>query len=627
MRITGEKIQWRSRMKVWVGRTTTWLDDGSRERSPWASLGTTNREIAEKVYEKWLETGEVPVSERARETFAAAAERVVTESALAEQEALRKALGETKARALGETKLKALADKKLKDRRARLRRYAFPRIGMLEVGDLEPHNIAKALDAMAEKDGKGEGTILKMRSDISQILEALKREGAIKINFGRGIPKPKNATVDTRPRMSLSDEQTLEFRRKRGFGTQLDMALLFCRDIAGHRNSDILAGDWQHVDLEHFAWMKVRRPKTDAETGENARVGKRRTRSYDLVTHETDESVRAPLEAYWHAQGCPTSGPIFPLVRDGGSGPVKDEQGNVLYERHGGKAGERKADGNSLAKAYRSAVWEAGIYDPDPGKDWDPAHPDKSKCRLQTDTETTRRLDFQTVRADLVTAVSETDTKTQTMLDITGHTQVTTQMKHYMKKRHVRVPKEALPGGRRGDTEEAPPPQTSELLEAIEALRAALASQPATVGVAPESAPARGAAPKRGADLSRLGAPGNGKSVKQLASPRGVEPLTNALGMRDAPLDGSLSAAITIILSAAERLREPPLPQNVGRQIEPALTLTDEALSDLLALATKGKRWDLTQALSFQLEAVAPAIPPNVTSLAAARKRRDEGGK
>jgi integrase len=62
-----------------------------------------------------------------------------------------------------------------------------------------------------------------------------------------------------------------------------------------------------------------------------------------------------------------------------------------------------------------------------------------------------------------------------------------------------------------------------------------------------------------------------------------------------------------------------------GPQRGPALTLSEAALSDLLALATKAKRWDLTQAVSAQLEAIAAALPPNVASLDAARKRRDEG--
>jgi hypothetical protein len=40
-------------------------------------------------------------------------------------------------------------------------------------------------------------------------------------------------------------------------------------------------------------------------------------------------------------------------------------------------------------------------------------------------------------------------------------------------------------------------------------------------------------------------------------------------------------------------------------QIWRALTLSDDELSELFALATHAKRWDLTRALSAQLEALA----------------------
>jgi hypothetical protein len=53
--------------------------------------------------------------------------------------------------------------------------------------------------------------------------------------------------------------------------------------------------------------------------------------------------------------------------------------------------------------------------------------------------------------------------------------------------------------------------------------------------------------------------------------------------------------------------------------------LSEEALTRMQALASKAKDWDLAEQLSAQLKALAAATPPNVTSIDAARKRRDEG--
>jgi hypothetical protein len=53
--------------------------------------------------------------------------------------------------------------------------------------------------------------------------------------------------------------------------------------------------------------------------------------------------------------------------------------------------------------------------------------------------------------------------------------------------------------------------------------------------------------------------------------------------------------------------------------------LDEGSLERSLALATRAKDWDLVQRLSAQLESLAAATPPNVTSLDAARKRRDDG--
>lgn len=460
----GEKPQWRAREKTWKARV--WEQDGTC--SGWVDLGTDNQELAFKIYERWLLTGVKPEADRGKEKLAAAAERIVDEQAKTDPDVA-------------------------KDRRARLRAYALPRIGMVDVARIEHHHVASVLDAMVKVDRKGAGTVLKMRSDLSQILAQLQREGAIVVNFAKSIAVHKDARVDNRERVGLTDEQILLFQKKRGFNTQLDMMCLFSRQVGGHRTSDEHAGVWEDVDQVAFSWMKVRRPKTDGEKGANARVGSRRTRAYEKVTHDIEEPfIRDAIRAYWVAQGCPAKGPIFPLLRDAVAAPMKLKDGRVI-QRKGGKAGERRGKGTSHAKALRRAVWECGIYDPMPG--FDPAQPDKALCRLQTDTDETRCLDFQSFRRALVTALADAKVSEADQLAITGHTQVTTQQRHYMGKRRVKVPRAALPGGAVEDAAPAAPALTAEQRAALELL---LGRAPAAAANPPESTSTRDKIPGSG---------------------------------------------------------------------------------------------------------------------------------
>lgn len=462
----GEKPQWRKKLSSWTARV--WEADGTC--SGRLSLGTSNREIALARYERWLETGEPPKEARS-ETFAAAAERIIQR----------------------QEKKKSISPKRAKDRRTRLRLYALPRIGMVEVTAIEAHHVASVLDAMSEKDDKSGGTILNMRSDISQILAALVREGTLRDNCARSLAPPKEARTDTRRRVSLTDEQVLTFQEKRGFKEQVDLAVLFCRQIAGHRTSDILAARYEHCKLPCFSEMKVRRPKTDGELGAKAKG--RKARAYELITHEVPEQYREHLASYWRAQGSPVEGPIFPTLRDGVARPMTLKDGRVI-QRRGTQAGEHKKAGSSFAKALRRAVWECGIYDPMSG--FDPKAPKKELCRLQTDTDETRRLDFHSFRGALVTALASAGVELVDQLGITGHTQLTTQLRHYMEQRRVKVPRAALPGGAVEEAAPAAPALSPALRAELEAL---LGRAPAD----PESHESEARIPRRGRIRAAVG--------------------------------------------------------------------------------------------------------------------------
>lgn len=406
-----------TRSKGWVARV--WEQDGTC--SGWLSLNTSDQQQAKRLLATWVRTGMRPAETRGEKSFAEEAERV-----LADKEQAAPSLEEKK---------------KVQYRRERLRKYALPVIGQVPVGLLETGHIMGLLDEMAAG-GASARTIHNLRSDVSVILAKLVRERELKLNPARGAQLPEDAPVDTRERMHLSDEQMALFQSKRGFATPLDVNVMLCRGVSGSRTSDGHAGDWSHVDLEHFAMMKVRRPKTDGQVGQ--RVGQRRakTKSYEYADHAIPERYRAPLRAYWESLGKPVAGPLFPLQRDAVATPMKLTDGRVI-ERQGGKVGGRKGRGTSYAKAFRRAVWGAKIYAPLPG--FDAARPDKRLCAFQTDTDTTRRLTFHGIRAELNAALVEAGVTVDQRIAIMGHTQAVTGNKHYMKRILVGVPESALP--------------------------------------------------------------------------------------------------------------------------------------------------------------------------------------
>jgi hypothetical protein len=414
---TGEKIQWRARARTWVGRIR--MDDGSR--SPWIDMCTDDPKLAQDRYDRWLEGGDIP-SQAGKELFAAAAERIVE-------------------------KQRERGEKGAKDRATRVRSYALPILGQIEVARIEPHHVASVLDSMCAR-GKLSGYILKMRSDISRILSTLRREGAVLHNVALGVELPEDAQVDDRPRIVLTDDEVLRFRR-RGFATELDMMALVARDLAGHRTSDLHAFSWEDCDRVAWRSAKVRRPKTDGQRGRDSdgrraaeRGGRKRgPRAYEKVTHGIPATVREHLIDWWVAHGSPAAGPVFPV-------------------RKGPRVGQYKASNISYAQPLRDALWSEGIVRPLPGFETAVGDARRNFCALQVDTADTRAVDFHSFRRAYVTALASAGVSLQDAMDATGHAQATTSHA-YRGPRFIETPVGALPGGAALPSSPTPAPEPS----------------------------------------------------------------------------------------------------------------------------------------------------------------------
>ncbi|HEY3493345.1 MAG TPA: hypothetical protein VGK73_01610 [Polyangiaceae bacterium] len=395
------RIEYRSNKRTWIGR----IKFGDGTRSPSVDLLTDDEATAQRVYDQWFDTG-TPPDAGGKQPFAVAAEQFIQDQLAAGIPAA-------------------------KDRATRLRSFAIPRIGHVQVRELKKHHVAGVLDAMADA-GLLAGYILKMRSDISRLLARLARRGAIEHNVALGLELGEHVETDDRPRVILTDDEIVRFRR-RGFASELDMMALFARDLGGHRTSDLHAADWEDFDTVAWRTCKVRRPKTDPKTGRRRRLeraGKSRaTRAYEKVTHGIPATVKGPLIAWWEAHGCPTAGPVFPL-------------------RRGPNAGKRKTGkGISYAQPLRDALWSEGIVRPLPGYERAVGDERRNFCALQVDTDETRAVDFHSFRRAYVTALADAGASMQDALDLTGHTVATTSH-GYRGARLIETPAGALPGAK-----------------------------------------------------------------------------------------------------------------------------------------------------------------------------------
>lgn len=409
-------LEWRARLKTWVGRVRG--EDG--QRSPWLSLETTSEEVARERLAKWIATGKAP-SQAGRETFEDAATRLVD------------AVEKTNP---------VLA----RDRRTRLRQFAYPHIGAIAVADLTMPTLFGVLESMAT-DGYCESTIHHMRTDFSRICSKLVLEGAIEHNCARGMQLPDEMVVDDRIPCVLTDEETIRLQKERGFTAEIDMLSLVSRYLGGQRTSDLHAFDWSGVDTVSWKTARVRRPKT--ETRKRKRRGqKRATRAYEWVLHEIPARVIEPLKAWWQKQGSPKEGPVFPL-------------------RRGRNAGQRKTgSGICYSEPLREIVWGAGIHRPLPGYESAMGDERRKFCSLQVgiDRETSERtglpemrpLEFHSWRRAYVTALSRAGVGHLEAMALSGHTDVATHAGYYAPT-VLAAPAAALPGEAQSAAAALPP--------------------------------------------------------------------------------------------------------------------------------------------------------------------------
>lgn len=386
----------------WSARYWT-LKDGEYIRVC-VPLGTDNKTVARRKLARLLEAeGPTDAEAAARiETFEVAARAIVQTQA---DEGL----------------------KSWKDRVRRLTAWAFPAFGQLAVNAVRPPHVQDALDACCRA-GKSRRTVMHLLVDISTVLDQLWRQELIPENVARKVRVPKNARVDRRERVILTDVEFGQFMACRDVSAELHVMALTSRTLGGMRTSDLHAWDWSHIDTLSWADAHIPRPKT---------------KSSDRIALPVQ--LVPVLQAWRDSHGRPVSGPVFPV-------------------RRGARAGERKRGKISYAAALRDALWRAGIVRPLPGfeeavRDWTEARAShrseatlaaaearaRMLCLIQAGSVDLKPLDFHSFRRSYNTGLANAGVNVQTAMRLAGHKNASTHMRYVLIAETLETPAAALP--------------------------------------------------------------------------------------------------------------------------------------------------------------------------------------
>lgn len=354
----------------WVRHTIT--TQGVTVRR-WFALGTTSLAVARAKNAKLLgqiQRGELPDVEAmaAPETCSAAFERVVAQ-------------------------MRAEGLKSWKDRRQRLRDYAEPVLGELELGAVTAANIRDALDR-CQAAGKSKQTLTHLRNDLQAVFDTLWRADQVTENPVAKVRVPKHAREDDRPRQLLTDEELARFVTCEAAPLSLRTMALVSRVLGGARTSDLHAWKWEHIDTAAWAIAKIRRPKTRG-----------------LSILELPETLKPWLQRWWREGGERTTGPVFPVGR--------------------GRRAEGARGHTGYAKQLRAALQVAGV----------------TRRELFEDTSETKRVDFHSFRRAYATALADSGVNAQRAMQLAGHSKLETHLRYVDRLRPLATPEGVMPAG------------------------------------------------------------------------------------------------------------------------------------------------------------------------------------
>jgi integrase len=283
------------------------------------------------------------------------------------------------------------------ERLSRLERYALPALGATLATKVRASHVREVLEAAAAR-GLGRSACRHLLDDIGAVLDSLWRDEVVPENVARRVQIPDAAKRDRRPRVVLTDLEFARLMAWQDLSPPLRTMCMVSRYLGGMRTSDLHAWDWSHVDTVDWAAAEIPRPKT-------------LTRS----RLELPAPLVPILYAWWLLSARPRSGPVFPS-----------------------HTGERRGK-RSHVRELRRALWRAGVRRGEAIE----------TCALQSDTETTRRIDFHGFRRAYATGLALAGVNNQLAMALAGHSSPQTHARYVRLVETLSAPAAALPASSR----------------------------------------------------------------------------------------------------------------------------------------------------------------------------------
>jgi integrase len=475
--------------------------------------------------------------------------------------------------------------------------HVWPLIGATAMTAVTVDDIETVLDAARDK-GLGWQSVKHIKNKINVVFKDVKRDKKLPYRLASNpvlaVTLPEFAKVTKKVTAVLRDEELLVYlgwvhpvERFREAVLQRQVMSVIGRCFGGERTGDMHANCWEDFQIEDGAFPSGWAPRE--KTGLPQRL-------------EIPAPLRPILRAYWIAQGKPLAGPLFPLLRGERTGGQRDG---------GSHAGAFRID---LQRAFGIQVW--GPLPRSGGK------PGRGKPRLgwrvaREMTERERELFlsgrytepvvFHSSRAAFSIGLKEAGLSVSEGAARAGHGDLATHIEYRRDRGTPRtVPAAALP-----DLATLTGKAESIFGSAVKGHQVANISESETVDDSERAVISEGLLRAR-----------KDSNLRPLASesPAGVAKGAKTLSGLVSD-DGQEEAKTPSLIVAG--LKWWP-------QIERALTLSADELSDLVTLATEARRWDLVRALSAQLEALAVveaplALEPETGIIDVARFRRRKG--
>jgi integrase len=300
--------------------------------------------------------------------------------------------------------------------------FCSPTLAPLPMASVRPHHILAILEGIASgriKSSKGKRlsrqTAVHVRGVLFRMFKAARMLETIPSNPVElaEVPRMKE---NKRRRVVLSDEEFTRLLSSPG-DLEVRVAAIVARVVGGMRSADVLALDWLVFSKPKFDTITFHRGKTS-----------------DAQQMTIPESIRPWLLAWWTQHKRPSSGPVFPV-------------------RRGERAGEFKSSQSKWGKRLRTELLRAGVKRHEctrnpkapPLRFDEPCCPNMVNDPLYTDTKTTLRTDFHSLRRAFASALASGGVNVQQAMALAHHGDARTHMRYVTDASSQTVPDVALP--------------------------------------------------------------------------------------------------------------------------------------------------------------------------------------